>query len=188
VNFQKVAQKYMKAAGFSDGKYHGPSILMVADAEDPGSKTAQVVLQTFKQLGFDVNFRSVEHSAMYTNFCNVPKKKVQVCPNVGWIKDFNDGDAWLDVPFNGKNIVPVNNSNWPQLNDPKINKALDQAQTIADPKARAQAYGKIDEQIVDTAAAVPWLWDKLANVRSKNVKGVIAIWNSSWDFAFTSVK
>jgi peptide/nickel transport system substrate-binding protein len=184
----KVAESYMKKAGFSDGKYSGPRILLVADSEDPGSKTAQVFLQTLKQLGFDVNFRTVEHSAMYTNFCNVPKKKVQICTNVGWIKDFNDGDAWLDVPFNGKNIVPVNNSNWPQLNDPKINSAIAKAQEISDPKQRAEAWGKIDDQITVTAAAIPWLWDKLPNVRSKNVKGVIAIWNSSWDFAYTSVK
>jgi peptide/nickel transport system substrate-binding protein len=184
----KLAESYMKKAGFSSGKYSGPQILLVADSEDPGSKTAQVFLQTLKQLGFSVNFRSVEHSAMYTNFCNVPKKKVQICTNVGWIKDFNDGDAWLDVPFNGKNIVPVNNSNWPQLNDPKINSAIAKAQTISDPKQRAEAWGKIDDQITETAAAIPWLWDKLPNVRSKNVKGVIAIWNSSWDFAYTSVK
>jgi peptide/nickel transport system substrate-binding protein len=184
----KLAESYMKKAGFSDGKYSGPRILLVADSEDPGSKTAQVFLQTLKQLGFDVNFRTVEHSAMYTNFCNVPKKKVQICTNVGWIKDFNDGDAWLDVPFNGKNIVPVNNSNWPQLNDPKINAAIAKAQEISDPKARAEAWGKLDQQITETAAAIPWLWDKLPNVRSKNVKGVIAIWNSSWDFAYTSVK
>jgi peptide/nickel transport system substrate-binding protein len=184
----KVAESYMKKAGFSSGKYSGPQILLVADSEDPGSKTAQVFLQTLKQLGFSVNFRTVEHSAMYTNFCNVPKKKVQICTNVGWIKDFNDGDAWLDVPFNGKNIVPVNNSNWPQLNDPKINAGIAKAQTISDPKQRAEAWGKLDDQITETAAAIPWLWDKLPNVRSKNVKGVIAIWNSSWDFAYTSVK
>jgi peptide/nickel transport system substrate-binding protein len=183
-----VAKKYLKKAGFPNGKYHGPQVLMVGDNSDPAAKTAQVVLQTLKQLGFNVNFKSVEHSVMYTNFCNVPKKKVQICPNVGWLKDFNDGVAWLDVTFNGKNIVPVNNSNWPQLNDPKINKAIDHAKTISDPKARAQAWGKVDDQITRTAAAVPWLWDKLANVRSKNVKGVIAIWNSSWDLAFTSVK
>jgi peptide/nickel transport system substrate-binding protein len=183
-----VAKKYLKAAGFANGKYSGPPILMVATNEDPAAKTSQVVLQTFKQLGFKVNFKSVEQSVLYTNFCSVPAKKVQVCPNVGWIKDFNDGDAWLDVTFNGKNIVPTNNSNWPQLDDPKINSAIDHAKTISDPKARAQAWGNVDKQITATAAAVPWLWDKLANVRSKNVKGVIAIWNSSWDLAFTSVK
>jgi peptide/nickel transport system substrate-binding protein len=183
-----VAKKYLKLAGFPNGKYNGPQILMVGDNSDPAGKTALVFLQTLQSLGFNVNFKSVEHSVMYTNFCNVPKKKVQVCPNVGWIKDFNDGDAWLDVPFNGKNIVPVNNSNWPQLNEKSINKGLDTAQTIVNPTQRAQAYGKLDDQITQTAAAIPWLWDKLANIRSKNVKGVIAIWNASWDFAFTSVK
>jgi peptide/nickel transport system substrate-binding protein len=183
-----VAKKYLKKAGFPNGKYSGPPILMVADNADPGNKTAQVVLQTFKQLGFKVNFKSLEQGAMYTQFCNVPKKNVDVCTNVGWIKDFNDGAAWLDVPFNGKSIVPTNNTNWSQLDDPQVNAAIDHAKTISDPKQRAEAWGKTDDMITEKAAAIPWLWDKQANVRSKNVKGVVAIWNSTWAIGFTSVR
>ena len=34
----------------------------------------------------------------------------------------------LDPTFNGANILPENNSNWPQLNDPAINTAIDKAE------------------------------------------------------------
>jgi peptide/nickel transport system substrate-binding protein len=183
-----VAKKYLKAAGFSNGKYHGPRILMVGDNSDPASKTAQVVLQELQSLGFNVNFKSVQRDSMYTQFCDVPAKKVQVCPNVGWLKDFNDGYAWLAATFHGKNIVPVNNTNWPQLNDPKINKDIDAANKLVGLTKRADAWGKVDRDITLTAAAIPWFWDKQANVRSKNVKGVIAKWNQAWDLSFTSVK
>jgi peptide/nickel transport system substrate-binding protein len=183
-----AVKKYMAAAGFPSGKYHGPKILMVGDNSDPASKTAQAFLQVLQNLGFNVNFKSVEHSTMYTQFCNVPKTNYNICPNVGWLPDFPDASAILDVPFNGKNIVSSNNSNWPLLDDPKINAALDKANTLTDPNARADAYGAIDKQITATAAAIPWFWDKQANIESKNVKGVIAKWNASWDLSFTSVK
>jgi peptide/nickel transport system substrate-binding protein len=183
-----AATKYMKAAGFPSGKYHGPKILMVGDNSDPASKTAQAFLQVLQNLGFNVNFKSVEHSTMYTQFCNVPKTNYNICPNVGWLPDFPDSSAVLDVTFNGKYIVSANNSNWPLLNDPTINAALDKANTLTDPNARANAYGAIDKQITATAAAIPWFWDKQANIESKNVKGVIAKWNASWDLSFTSVK
>ncbi len=46
---------------------------------------------------------------------------------MGWLKDFNDGQSMLDPTFNGENVVPENNSNWPQLDVPEINKAIDEA-------------------------------------------------------------
>jgi peptide/nickel transport system substrate-binding protein len=183
----KLAAEYLKKAGFKDGKYSGPPILMVSENEDPASKTGQVTLDQFRKLGFKVNYRTVSHDAMYTNFCNVPKRKVHVCPNVGWLPDFNDGYAWFWATFNGKSIVPVNNSNWPQLDDPKIDAAMQKAAETADPKERAKAWGEVDKMVTESAAAIPWFWDRVANIRSKNVHGVVAKWNAAWDLAYTSV-
>ena len=183
-----VAQKYMKAAGFPSGKYNGPAITMIGDNGDPAAKTAQVALQTFQKLGFKVNFRSVQHETMYSKFCNVPKSKVNVCPNVGWLPDFPDGYAWLYATFNGNAIVPQNNSNWPQLDDAKINDAMTKASEATDEKTRADEWGNVDKAITGTAAVIPWFWDKQPNVQSKNVQGVIAQWNAAYDLSFTSLK
>ena len=125
---------------------------------------------------------------MYTTFCGTPKRKVQVCPNVGWVPDFNDGFAYLYPSFNGKEIKAQQNSNWPQLNDPAINAAMDKAALISDPGQRNKAWGEIDKQITATAAAVPWFWDNTPNIESKNVQGVIAKWNAAWDLSFVSIK
>jgi len=125
---------------------------------------------------------------MYTQYCNRPASNYNICTNVGWLPDFPDGSAVLDPTFNGKNIVAANNSNWPLLNDPAINAALDKANQVIQPAQRAVAYGAIDKQITELAPAIPWFWDKQANIESKGVKGVIAKWNASFDFSFTSVK
>ncbi|MCW3066055.1 MAG: extracellular solute-binding protein family 5 [Solirubrobacterales bacterium] len=185
---QAAVTKYMKLAGFPNGKYKGPKIFLVASSADPAIKTAQAFLNTLQGLGFNVNFKSVEASTMYTQFCNRPSSNYNICTNVGWLPDFPDASTVLDVTFNGEHIVPANNSNWPLLNDPAINSALDKANQVIDPAARAAAYGAIDKTITATAAAIPWFWDKQANIESKGVKGVIAKWNASYDFSFTSVK
>ena len=125
---------------------------------------------------------------MYTKFCNVPKAAVVICPNVGWQKDFNDGQTILDPTFNGKNIVQENNSNWPQLNDPKINQAMDQAAQVVGVDARGDAWGKIDREVTAQTPAVPWVWDNQPNIRSKNVKGVINKSLAQWDLDFTSLQ
>jgi peptide/nickel transport system substrate-binding protein len=183
-----LAANYLKAAGFASGKYHGPPILMVGDNEDPAAKSAQVVLAALQGLGFNVNFKSVVHDTMYTKFCNVPKVKVQVCPNVGWLPDFPDGYAYFFATFDGKAIVQSGNSNWPQLNDPAINAAIDRATAITDPAQRDAAWGQVDRMVTGSAAVIPWFWDKQPNIQSKNVNGVIADWNAAWDLATTSLK
>ena len=113
-----------------------------------------------------------------------------VCPNVGWVKDFNGGQAIMDVPFNGATITgsPGNNCNWPQLNDPTLNNDLDAARLIIDPAARASEYGKIDDMFTAQAPAIPWDWDYESNIASSNVLPAINEFNALTDLAFTSIK
>lgn len=186
----EVAAEYMKKAGFKSGKCEGSEceITMVGDDSPPGSDTATVVKSQLEQLGFKVNFQKVTHDIMYTKFCSTPSNAPDVCPNVGWLKDFNDGQSMLDPTFNGANVVPENNSNWPQLNDPKINKAIDDATLITDPEERNQAWADVDDMVTSTAAAIPYIWDDQANIQSANVAGVINKANANWDLGFTSLK
>jgi peptide/nickel transport system substrate-binding protein len=126
---------------------------------------------------------------MYTKFCNVPKQEPNICPNVGWLPDFHEPQTILDPTFNGKNIVPVNNSNWPLLNDQSINSAMDKAQTILDPTQRFEAWGKIDDQVTQTAAAIPWLWEDFPTVFSSRVVPAVMVDNEGApDLAMMSVK
>ncbi|MEZ5155806.1 MAG: ABC transporter substrate-binding protein [Solirubrobacterales bacterium] len=186
----ELAAEYMKKAGYSSGKCEGSDceITMVGDDSPPGSDTAAVVKSQLEQLGFKVNFQKVTHDIMYTKFCSTPSNAPEVCPNVGWLKDFNDGQSMLDPTFNGQNVVPENNSNWPQLNDKAINQAIDDATLIDDPQERADAWGKVDEMITAVAPAIPYIWDDQANIQSANVAGVINKANANWDIAFTSLK
>jgi peptide/nickel transport system substrate-binding protein len=184
----QVAAKYMKAAGFPSGKYNGPEILMVGDDQPPASKTGEVFLETLKSLGFKVRYRQVPHDVMYSKFCQVPKAKVNVCPNVGWGKDFFDSESMLFPTFYGKNIVPSGNVNYPQLNDPTINKMMDDARRLTDQAERDKAWAEVDKAITKGAYVVMWIWDNDVNIRSKNVNGVQSKFNASWDVTYTSLK
>jgi peptide/nickel transport system substrate-binding protein len=125
---------------------------------------------------------------MFTKYCNVPAAKVAICPNVSWGKDFADGQTFLDPTFNGANILPEGNSNWAQLNDPTINRALEKAKPIAGLAARARAFGAIDELVTARAPVIPWLWDKTPLIESADVAGVPSLYNSAWDISFTSLR
>jgi peptide/nickel transport system substrate-binding protein len=184
----QLAAEYLKKAGFENGKYSGPKLLMAVDNSTNQKAAAQIALNGFQKLGFEINFRPMPRDTMYSKFCNVPSSKTPICPSVGWLKDFADAQTLLDPTFNGKNIVASGNVNWPQLDDPKLNRAMDDAEVLVDPAERKKAWADIDKQVTATAGAIPWQWDKTVLVKSTNVDAVINKWNAAWDLSFTSVK
>ena len=171
------ARAMLRKAGFANGRYSGPTLTQVADNTPPGSDTARVIASDLSRIGMRVRTISVTHATMFTRFCNVPKQEPNICPNTGWIADFHEPQAALDATFNGKNIVPVNNSNWPQLDDPKINALMSKAETILDPQARYAAWAKIDQLVTKTAVAIPWLWETNPTLVSSNVTKAPERWN-----------
>jgi peptide/nickel transport system substrate-binding protein len=190
-----VAKKYMLAAKkegvpvTADGKYAGTEkLLMIGTNADPGKKSAQVAENQFEKLGFKLNFRIVTQDALYTKFCGVPKAQVAICPNVGFFKDFVDPESFINPTFNGEAILPANNTNWPQLDDPAINKAIDAAAILPPGTDRDKAFAKIDQDITAIAPAVPWLWDKTPLIESKDVQGVADNYSTVWHLSFTSLK
>lgn len=201
-----VAQKYMKAAGYSSGKYTGSYVVkVVGSTGDPADKTAAIVNNAIQSLGFKTNFTLVDQSVMYTKYCEVPKQEIDACPNLGWIRDWSDPQTILDPTFAGYNMVSTNNSNFGQVgwqDWPKsqggtytsgpltpIDQMMKQAEQASGDAARAAAWAKVDEALSNQAVAVPWVFDKQPNIEAKDVNGVNDLWNEgTYDYAWTSLK
>jgi peptide/nickel transport system substrate-binding protein len=185
-----VATKYMKAAGYSTGKYTGNATVQVVGANSGNSPAIiQIVNSALTSLGFKTHVSEVDQATMYSKYCGVPKQEIDVCPTVGWIRDFADPLSVLYPTFYGPAIVPTNNSNWSQTNDPAINAAMRTAALVIDPTARAQAWANVDRMLVNIAAAIPETFENQPQIESKNVAGVNQLWNEgAWDFNFTSLK
>jgi peptide/nickel transport system substrate-binding protein len=183
-----VAADYLKKAGFANGKYNGPAITMVADNAGNQKAAAEVVLTSLQKLGFKVNFRTAPRDTMFSKFCAVPSNEPEICPSVGWLKDFADPQTMIDPVFNGKNIVPNGNVNWSLLNDKALNSKMDKAETVVGDAARAKAWADIDKDVMATGAAIPWMWDKPYLVKSANVNPVLNQANAAWDLSSISLK
>lgn len=183
-----VATKYMKMAGYPTGKYTGSEkFLTIATNADPGKQSAEVAQAQFAKLGFKLNFREVPQDTLYTKFCGVPKAAVVICPNVGWFKDFVDPESMIKPTFYGPAILAQGNVNWPQLNDPAVNKAIDAATPLPTGPGRNKAWADINKQIAALAPAIPWVWDKTPLIRSKDVVGVANEYATVWDLSFSSL-
>ena len=159
-----LAKKYMLAAKKQDpslpidanGMWTGSNqLLMVASNADPGKKTAEVAQAQFEKLGFKIKFRPSRRTRSTRSSATSQAQKIAICPNVGFFKDFNDPQAVLDAVFNGKNILPANNSNWSQLNVPAINDAMAKAALLPAGPERNKAWGKIDDMVTAQAPGDP---------------------------------
>lgn len=184
----EVAKKYMKAAGFPSGKYNGPKITMVGDDEEPASNTGEAFLEVLKKLGFNVNYRQIPHETMYSKFCQVPADQPEVCPNLGWGKDFYDAQSMIDPIFNPKNLVPTGNVNYANVKDPEIGKKIEAAKQETDKAKATQMWADLDKELTAKAYLLTWLWDNQVQTKSKNVNGVVSKFNTSWDVTYTSIK
>jgi peptide/nickel transport system substrate-binding protein len=182
-----VACKYMKLAGYPSCKYTGSAtVQIVGSNSDPGPQEMQIVQAGLQALGFKTSIKPVPQQTMYSKFCGYVKAHIQVCPTAGWIEDFPDPYGALFVPFSGEAIVPINNSNWADLNDPKVNSAMDAAAAISDETQRLAAFAQVDKLIVDDAAAIPEVWANNPLVEGKTVHGVLDPANDDWDLSFSS--
>jgi peptide/nickel transport system substrate-binding protein len=184
-----VAEKYMKAAGYPSGKYTGnDELLMVTANADPGKAQAQVAKAQLEKLGLKVKLRTVPQDAVYTEYCQVPSKKVAVCGSAGWFKDFNDPQSMLEPTFKGSAFAKDGgNNNLAQLQDPAIDAAMDKASLLTG-EARYKAWAEVNKMIVDQAPAVPFIWDNTTIIWSKDVAGSVNGYYTTLDFNFTSLK
>jgi peptide/nickel transport system substrate-binding protein len=186
---RNLAAEYFKKAGYASGKYEGDEqVLIVGDNADPDKSIAQITEQQLREMGFNTKLRLVTRDTMFTKFCNVPRSEANVCPSTGWSKDFTDPQTLIDPTFNGENIVETQNSNWPEIDDPEINKAIDDAKLLTDPAERAQAWADVNKMIVAQAPQIPYMWDYQASAVSPNVRGVQNGYSTTWDWTFTSLK
>ena len=185
-----LAARYMRTAGYPHGRAEGGRTLSVVGATGaPFAGVAAIVDRALRQLGFTTNFTLVDQSVMFSKYCGVPRQEIDVCPSVGWTRDFSDPQTVLDPTFAGYNIVPTGNSNFGQVNDPAINHTMRAAERLLASPARAAAWAQIDRMLVARAAAIPW--DFIANptIESRDVRGVNDLWNAGyWDYSFTSLR
>jgi peptide/nickel transport system substrate-binding protein len=137
-------------------------------------------------LGFKTRVRLVPQDKVYTDWCQVPAKKVAMCA-AGWFKDFADPQAMLEPPFKGSTINRHSgNINYSMLDDRKVDAAMNAA-SVATGDDRIRRWAAIDKLLIGDAAGIPYLWDKTTLLHAPNVASVPNPYIALWDLSFTSV-
>ncbi|AUG79507.1 Putative peptide ABC transporter substrate-binding protein [Kitasatospora sp. MMS16-BH015] len=89
----------------------------------------------------------------------------------GWGADWPTGYTSLQPVWDGRAIAD-GASNYAHLNDPEINKAIDDALKIQDPAAQGKAWAAIDQQLQKKAVSIPDVYQRSLSLYGSGLGGV----------------
>jgi ABC-type transport system substrate-binding protein len=142
-----VALAKKLAAGHTDSG----SATLVTFAEAYGPLWAQVIAFNLKQLGLDVKIQTLPQ-AVQLGKIQTRGEDFDLAIN-GWGADYADPYDFLNVILDGTKLQAANNANVSYFDDPLYNRKMAQAASLTG-AARYAAYGKLDLEIMKTAAPI----------------------------------
>ena len=148
----------MKLAGYPSGKYTGTeTVQIVGSTGNPAIGDAQIVNEALQKLGFKtkLNARRPVGHVLEVLRGREPKRSTSARTSAGSAtsptrrRRSTCRSTATAIVQNGQLQLGS------QLNDPKINAAMEAATKVVGIDARAKAWAKIDEELVAEAVAVP---------------------------------
>lgn len=90
----------------------------------------------------------------------------------GWGADWPSGFGFLSQVVDGRAIKPSSNFNQMELDDPEINKMLDEGIQMQDAEARQDVWAQIDKKVMESGAYLPVVYEKTLLYRPESLTNV----------------
>ncbi|MFI5753727.1 ABC transporter substrate-binding protein [Streptomyces sp. NPDC051569] len=181
------AKELLKEAGYPNGLTISLTH-STAQNRETGAETATAVQEALKKAGITVKLVGLEPNAFNEARWNVKGGAGFFISR--WGADWPSGGPFLAPIFDGRQIVKDGaNFNHAQLDDPAVNKEIDEINKLTDPKAAAVRWGALDKKIGEQALDVPLFHPVYKRLVGKDVKNVvISDWTGVLDISQVSVK
>ncbi|MFD4799192.1 ABC transporter substrate-binding protein [Streptomyces anulatus] len=181
------AKELLKEAGHAKGL-----TITLTHSNDKDFETspeiATAIQAALKKAGITVKLQGLE-SNDYSDTIHSAKKEPGFFL-AHWGADWPSGGPFLAPIFDGRQIVEDGaNFNTGFLNDPAVNKEIDEINKITDLKAAAARWGALDEKIGEQALTVPLFHPVYKRLYGEDVKNiVISDWTGVLDVSQVAVK
>ncbi|GAB3213498.1 ABC transporter substrate-binding protein [Marinactinospora thermotolerans] len=158
------------------GEPDGFSTNLGVRADRPTEVAAAEALQaSLQNVGIKVNIKQYPSDTFTNTQAGSPDfvHENELGLNIyGWIPDWPTGYGFLSYIVDGDNIKDAGNSNISELDDPEINKLLDDVTKTTDPEEQAQIYSEIDRLVMESASILPAVFEKSVLYRPENLTNV----------------
>jgi peptide/nickel transport system substrate-binding protein len=173
------AKALVKASGDS-----GMAVTVWSHTTDPTPKAAQYMAGVLSSIGFKTTVKTSDES-VYWDTISTQKGDPQIAFQ-DWNQDFPEGQDFIDLLLNGRNIVDVGNNNQSNTNVPAFNTQMNTARAMPLGAARNAMWAKLDYEIMKTNAPwAPFMNREIPKYVSTRVHGLV--FNPSYFELFPSM-
>ncbi|MER5616307.1 ABC transporter substrate-binding protein [Streptomyces sp. NPDC002215] len=181
------ARELLKEAGYPKGL-----TVTLTHSNDKDFATspeiATALQEALKKAGITVKLQGLESNDYSDTVYNVKSEPGFFLG--GWGADWPSGGPFFAPIFDGRQIVKSGyNFNSGQLNDPAVNREIDEINKLTDLDAAAKRWGALDKKVGEQALTVPLfhpVYKRLYGEAVKNV--VISDWTGVLDISQVAVK
>ncbi|MFF9346111.1 ABC transporter substrate-binding protein [Streptomyces sp. NPDC014734] len=181
------ARELLKEAGYADGL---TVTLTHSNDKDfaTGPEIATALQEALRKAGITVRLKGLEANDYSDTVYDVKSEPGFFLG--GWGADWPSGGPFFAPVFDGRQIVTAGyNFNSGRLNDPAVNKEIDEINKLTDLEAAAERWGALDKKVGEQALTVPLfhpVYKRLYGEAVKNV--VISDWTGVLDVSQVAVK
>ncbi|MEU9620187.1 ABC transporter substrate-binding protein [Streptomyces sp. NPDC088251] len=149
---------------------------------------ATALQEALKKAGITVKLQGLESNDYSDTVYNVKSEPGFFLG--GWGADWPSGGPFFAPVFDGRQIVRSGyNFNSGQLNDPAVNKEIDEINQLTDLDAAAKRWGALDGKVGEQALTVPLFHPVYKRLYGESVKNVvISDWTGVLDISQVAVK
>ncbi|MEV8452894.1 ABC transporter substrate-binding protein [Streptomyces sp. NPDC052095] len=181
------AKELLKEAGHPDGL---TVTLTHSNEKDfaTGPEIATALQEALRKAGITVRLKGLESNDYSDTVYNVKSEPGFFLG--GWGADWPSGGPFFAPVFDGRQIVKDGyNFNSGQLNDPAVNKEIDEINKLTDLKAAAERWGALDQKVGEQALTVPLFHPVYKRLYGEDIKNVvISDWTGVLDISQVAVK
>ncbi|MEU8625815.1 ABC transporter substrate-binding protein [Streptomyces sp. NPDC048669] len=181
------AKELLKEAGYPEGL----TVTLTHNNEKnfaTSPEIATALQEALKKAGITVKLRGLESNAYSDTVYNVKTEPGFFLG--GWGADWPSGGPFFAPVFDGRQIVRAGyNFNSAQLDDPAVNKEIDEINKLTDLGAAAERWGALDKKVGEQALTVPLFHPVYKRLYGESVKNiVISDWTGVLDISQVAVK
>jgi peptide/nickel transport system substrate-binding protein len=174
------AEELMKEANPSD-----TDITVWTDTESPNNEAGEYFNEVLKELGFNTTLKQINADNYFTVIGN------QSTPDLDagwsdWFQDYPHPNDFFQPLLAGESILPTNNGNFAEFNDPAINKKMTELAEEQLGSEQEAAYKEMDEEIMEQAPWAPYGTRTLSTFVSDEIDLESVIFNPTFGHYLTS--
>lgn len=155
------AKQLIKEAGAE-----GAKVTVWGDNVDPTPKVTQAFADQLNQMGLDAEPKILDGGVYFQTIGNESTEAQTGFLN--WFGDFPHPSNFFFL-MNGETIQPTNNQNMSNVDDPHINKEIDELGEEPDLPKVADRWEDLNEYLVEKAYIVPYGYRKLTTFMSERM-------------------